>query len=73
MPTHQDGFRQLADVTSVGILLGTIVGLLPAISAVFTLAYMCICIYETKTVQRWLGNEPKKRRRHHETDDGGRE
>jgi hypothetical protein len=47
------------DVLSVGTVLGTLAGMLPHIAAVVSIVWGCIRIYETKTVQGWLGREVK--------------
>jgi len=38
-------------------VLGTLAGLLPAIAALFTIIWTGIRIYETDTVQRWMGKK----------------
>lgn len=43
------------DVTSAGIAVGTIAQLLPHVAAILTIIWTLIRIYETDTVQRWLG------------------
>lgn len=45
----------IGDVLSVGTVVGTLSGLLPAIAAVFTIVWTGIRIYETDTVQKLLG------------------
>ena len=45
---------QALDVTSIGILLGSLANILPHVAAIFTIVWTCIRIYETKTVQKWL-------------------
>lgn len=57
-PGHENLIRTVADVTSIGLILGTIAGYLPAIAALFSIVYYCILIYRSKVVQRWI-----KRRR----------
>ena len=42
------------DITSIGILLGSLAEILPHVAAIFTIVWTCIRIYETKTVQKWL-------------------
>jgi hypothetical protein len=42
------------DLTSIGLLLVTLMGALPHITAVVTLIWSCVRLYETKTVQGWL-------------------
>ena len=41
-------------------VVGALVDLLPAIAAVFTIVWTGIRIYETKTVQKWLGKDKKR-------------
>jgi len=59
MPHHHhllsEGAARLADAMAVGVTVGSIFGLLPAISTTLAILWMCIRIYETKTFQRWLG------------------
>lgn len=43
------------DVGSAGTMIGAIAGWLPSISALFTIVWMAIRIYETRTVRRLLG------------------
>lgn len=47
----------IGDVLSLGTVVGTLSGLLPAIAAVFTIIWTGIRIYETDTVQKLLGNQ----------------
>lgn len=47
----------IGDVISVGTVVGTLSGLLPAIAAAFTIVWTGIRIYETDTVQGLLGKE----------------
>lgn len=50
----------IGDTISFSLLIGYFFGLLPAIATVTTIIWTCIKIYETDTMQRWLGkkNEP---------------
>lgn len=48
----------IGDVISVGTVVGTLSGLLPAIAAAFTIVWTGIRIYETDTVQRMIGRAP---------------
>ena len=57
MPTGQDTFKYALDAASLFTVVGTMVSMLPAIAALFTIIWTAIRIYETKTVQRWLGKE----------------
>ena len=43
------------DAVSVGVTIATIAQWLPAVAALFTIAWTAIRIYETRTVQRVLG------------------
>lgn len=55
MTQHQEQLKHLGDVLSIGTVLATIAGWLPALAALVSIAWGVIRIYETKTVQRWLG------------------
>jgi hypothetical protein len=50
-----DSTKHVLDGLSVITVLGTLADMLPAIAAIFTIVWTAIRIYETKTVQRWLG------------------
>jgi hypothetical protein len=58
MQQQQEQLKHLGDALSIGTVLGTIAGYLPAIAALVTIIWTGIRIWETKTVQNWL-----KRRR----------
>ena len=47
--------KHIIDFASVLTVLGTLADMLPAIAAIFTIVWTVIRIYETKTVQGWLG------------------
>ena len=47
--------KHVLDGLSVITVLGTLADMLPAIAAIFTIVWTAIRIYETKTVQGWLG------------------
>jgi hypothetical protein len=47
--------KYMIDALSLATVLGTIMNWLPAVAAVFTIIWTAIRIYETKTVQGWLG------------------
>lgn len=49
--------KHVLDFASVLTVLGTLADMLPAIAAVFTIVWTAIRIYETKTIQGWLGNK----------------
>jgi hypothetical protein len=57
MPTGQDTFKYAIDAASLFTVVGTMVSMLPAVAALFTIIWTAIRIYETKTVRRWLGKE----------------
>ena len=55
---HMDeGIKYMVDALSLVTVLGTLVDMLPSIAAVFTIVWTAIRIYETKTVQSWLGKK----------------
>lgn len=47
-----EGLKQVADTVSVATGVGALAGVLPAISALVTIVWMSIRIWETDTVQR---------------------
>lgn len=49
--------KHVADAVSVATVIGTIAEILPAIAALFTIVWTGFRIYETDTVQKWLGNK----------------
>jgi hypothetical protein len=55
----QETTKNIVDALSVATVLGTLMSYLPAIAALASLVWSLIRIYETKTVQRWLGKEKK--------------
>lgn len=55
-----EGLKHLVDALSLVTVLGTLIDMLPSIAAVFTIVWTAIRIYETKTVQGWLGKENAK-------------
>lgn len=59
MKDHLDqlpfGVKAMADTLSITTLLGTLAGMLPHVAAGLTIIWTIIRIYETATVQRWLG------------------
>jgi hypothetical protein len=52
-----EGSKHILDGLSLITVLGTLADMLPAVAAVFTIVWTAIRIYETKTVQRWLGKK----------------
>ena len=57
MTEHHETAKHVVDALSIATVLGTIMNFLPAIAAVFTIIWTAIRIYETNTVQRWLGKQ----------------
>ncbi len=49
--------KNIGDAVSIGTVVGTLAGLLPAIAALITIVWTSIRIYETDTVQRMLGKK----------------
>jgi hypothetical protein len=47
--------KHVIDWTSIGIVFGSLLQVLPSIAAALSIVWTLIRIYETKTVQRWLG------------------
>ena len=47
--------KHIIDWTSIGIAFGSLVQLLPSIAAALSVVWTVIRIYETRTVQKWLG------------------
>jgi hypothetical protein len=52
--------KHVIDGLSLVTVLGTLVDILPAIAALFTIAWTAIRIYETNTVQKLLGKKEQK-------------
>jgi hypothetical protein len=55
-----EGIKVAGDVISVMTVLGTLAQILPAIAALLTIVWTCFRIYETKTVQGWLGKTKER-------------
>ena len=51
---NQEAVKHTIDAASVVTVVGTLVEVLPAVAAAFTIVWTAIRIYETKTVQGWL-------------------
>ncbi len=52
-----DSNKHLIDIVSIVTAVGTLTSFLPSIAAVLTIVWTVIRIYETETVQRWLGRK----------------
>jgi hypothetical protein len=50
-----DATKHIIDGVSIATAVGTMMQVLPAIAALFTIVWTLIRIYETKTVQKLLG------------------
>jgi hypothetical protein len=50
-----DSDKIVIDVLSITTVTATLLSILPAIAALFTIIWTAIRIYETQTVQRMLG------------------
>jgi hypothetical protein len=57
MTEHHDTAKHVIDGLSLITVLGTLLQWLPAAAAFASLVWSLIRIYETKTVQAWLGNQ----------------
>ena len=55
MEQHHETAKSAVDALSLVTVVGTLVNVLPAIAAIFSIVWSAIRIYETETVQRWLG------------------
>ena len=51
------------DVVSIGVVVGTLSQVLPAVAALFTIIWTGFRIYETDTVQNWLARRLERKRR----------
>jgi hypothetical protein len=51
----QESTKHVLDTASIATAVGTMIQVLPAIAALFTIVWTCIRIYETKTIQKLLG------------------
>jgi hypothetical protein len=55
----QEHTKHLIDWASIATVLGTLMQVLPALAALFSLVWSIIRIYETKTVQNWIHSKRK--------------
>jgi len=56
MSEHQETIKQTIDAASVVTVVGTLMDVLPAIAALFTIVWTVIRIWETQTVRNWISN-----------------
>ena len=55
-----EGSKHVLDGLSLVTVLGTLVDILPAVAAAFTIIWTAIRIYETDTVQGWVNRAKRK-------------
>ena len=51
---QSDTIKQTVDALSMVTVVGTLVDVLPALAALFTIVWTLIRIYETKTIQKFI-------------------
>jgi hypothetical protein len=51
--------KSVIDWTSIGVAFGSLLQIRPSIAAALSILWTVIRIYETKTVQKWLGKGKK--------------
>jgi hypothetical protein len=61
MQHAQEQVKHIVDGASITIVLGALVEFLPAIAALVSIVWGIIRIYETNTVQRWLGKTHRRK------------
>jgi hypothetical protein len=49
--------KHVVDALSILTVLGTLVEILPAVAALLSIIWSVLRIYESKTIQRWLGKK----------------
>ncbi len=54
---NADEVKHIADGLSIMTVIGTLAEVLPAVAALFTIVWTGFRIYETDTVQGWLGKK----------------
>jgi hypothetical protein len=52
-----ESVKHIVDGLSLVTVLGTLVDILPAVAAIFTIIWTAIRIYETNTIQKLLGKK----------------
>ena len=53
----QDGDKAALDIGALGVTAGALFEVLPSVTALASLIWVCIRIYETETVQSLLGKQ----------------
>ena len=61
-----DSTKHAVDALSLATVLGTLVDMLPSISAIFTIVWTCIRIWETDTVRTLTGRNENPTNAGHE-------
>jgi hypothetical protein len=54
-------YKNQLDLASVGLLLATLFSLIPHLTAVVTLVWSLVRLYETATVQNWLARRRQRK------------
>ena len=54
-----EGIKQVTDGISILTVVGTLAEILPAVAALLSIVWTLFRIYETETVQGWLGKNKK--------------
>ena len=57
MTQQTEAVKHAVDAVSVVTVVGTLMDILPAVAALFTIVWTAIRIYETSTVQELLGKK----------------
>lgn len=55
--SFNDASKSIVDTLSMLTVIGTLMELLPALAALFSIVWTVIRIYETKTVQSWFSKK----------------
>jgi hypothetical protein len=61
MTEHHESVKNALDAASLVTVVGTLMDVLPAIAALFTIVWTAIRIWETETVQNWWNSKNAKR------------
>jgi hypothetical protein len=63
-PVHLlEQVKHLFDWISISTVVATLIGWLPSVAAALSATWYTLRIYETETVQRWLGKNTTRRTR----------
>ena len=60
MTEYSESTKSLIDGLSLVTVIGTLMEMLPSVSALLSIVWIGIRIYETETVQKMLGNKGSK-------------